>query len=112
MNINELDMLLDLIAETENRQNAAVLFQVRQILQKCHAARFITDDGEVRQVLGTLPVTKDGMVVGCEAVVFGPGGEECLTHVRDCALALDVEVFDGQRTRKAWAWNECTGKRR
>ena len=35
-----------------------------KLLRECHAAGFITDSGEVRKVLGTLPLTRDGVIVG------------------------------------------------
>lgn len=42
----------------------------------------IDDKGKVRKVLGTLPVTKDNVVVGEGAVVVGPCGHEIKVNVR------------------------------
>ena len=40
-------------------------------VEKCKAAGFIDERGEVRKVLGTLPVTEDGCVIGHRATVWG-----------------------------------------
>lgn len=39
------------------------------LLDQCRAAGFIGEDGKVRKVLGTLPLTADGCVVGLGAVL-------------------------------------------
>lgn len=118
MTLEEIIDALDEAAEDGTTTVSVAVGQAISMLLDAHQRNFITDDGKVREMCkqhdgkpSVLPVTRDGMIVGCEAMVYGPGGKECLTHTRDCALALDVEVFDGQRTRAAWAWNECTGKR-
>lgn len=41
-----------------------------KLLRECHAAGFITDSGEVRKVLGTLPLTADGAIVTPDGFVW------------------------------------------
>lgn len=49
------------------KETADALRDTASILAQCRAAGFIDADGNVRKVLGTLPFTADGCVVG----VFG-----------------------------------------
>jgi len=44
---------------------------LQQQASECRAAGFIDDAGNVRKVLGTLPLTVDGAVVGNGSVVWG-----------------------------------------
>ena len=49
-------------------ESLASVIALRAIVDQCRAAGFIDDAGNVRKVLGTLPLTADGMVAGagCE----------------------------------------------
>ena len=49
-------------------ESLASIIALREIVDQCRAAGFIDDAGNVRKVLGTLPLTADGMVAGagCE----------------------------------------------
>ena len=42
-----------------------------KLIDEAHAAGFITDEGKVRKVLGTLPITADGCVIGHGALIHG-----------------------------------------
>ena len=44
--------------------------QAARILRAAHAAGFVTDQGEVRKVLGTLAVTADGCILGVESTAY------------------------------------------
>lgn len=41
-----------------------------KIVRDCHRAGFVTDAGEVRKVLGTLPITADGAIAGHGGIVW------------------------------------------
>ena len=44
--------------------------KAEETVQQCRAANFIDDIGAVRKVLGTLPLTEDGCVVGLNAKLW------------------------------------------
>lgn len=70
MSINELIDTIEDAADLYDDDSAgacgasARLSEAARILRDAHKAGFITDDGQVRKVLGTLPLTADGCVVG------------------------------------------------
>ena len=49
----------------------AAIVRALQAARTPPAGHIIDDAGEVRKVLGTLPVTADGCVIGTNATVFG-----------------------------------------
>ena len=59
-------------------ESLASIIALREIVDQCRAAGFINDAGNVRKVLGALPVTEDGCVVGACAEVW-PKNDERLS---------------------------------
>jgi hypothetical protein len=47
-------------------------------IEKCKAAGFIDDKGEVRKVLGTLPTTADNHIVGANCTIWHPKHGACV----------------------------------
>jgi hypothetical protein len=67
VNIEELDKLASHLmpsAARLMREAATELRRLRALESEAIAAGFIGEDGEVRKVLGTLPLTADGCIVG------------------------------------------------
>ena len=61
-------------AEQAARERVTVLDAT---IDKCRAAGFLTPEGEAKKVLGTLPLTADGYVVGNGGRFWSPGGTAC-----------------------------------
>jgi len=64
----------------------------------------LTDDGKVRKVLGTLPLTADGCVVGEDAVCWRDKSRSLTGEVRQDSLVLCWGVYEmgnGIRTSAA-----------
>lgn len=72
------------IIATQSPIQSEVLLQELASLQAtidlCRERGFITPEGEVRKVLGTLPVTKDGVYVGWGATLYCPSGHKNNHH--------------------------------
>lgn len=49
-------------------------------ISQCRAAGFLDENGAVRKVLGTLPVTADGCIVVWGAVIYCPHGGKITVH--------------------------------
>ena len=47
-------------------------------VEKCKQAGFIDDKGEVRKVLGTLPLTADNRIVGSNCIIWHPKHGACV----------------------------------
>lgn len=59
MSETKVQRLIRVLCESDGDEE----YEAADIIRKAHAAGFVTDDGEVRAVIGTLPVTADGYVV-------------------------------------------------
>lgn len=72
----------------------------------------LTDDGKVRKVLGTLPMTAEGWVVGMNAAVWSKNGEKCELFVREHAWGQVKLIVDtGERVRDEYPIAECYSTR-
>jgi hypothetical protein len=71
------DVGADMLASNSDYSEVA---EAARLLRECHAAGFISDDGEARKVLGTLPLTADGVMFSYGKVyVHGfQGGVPCI----------------------------------
>lgn len=60
-------------------ESLASIIALREIVDQCRASGFVDTAGNVRQVLGVLPLTGDGCVVGSGAELFRTdgGGHPC-----------------------------------
>ena len=58
------------LTPNEADQIAALLTRQQADLDLCRAAGFIDAEGKVRTVLGTLPLTADGFVIGIDGSVW------------------------------------------
>jgi NTP pyrophosphatase (non-canonical NTP hydrolase) len=67
---NELDKRL---MEAEKQLAAA-----NATVEKCKAAGFIDEQGNVRKVLGTLPITADNCIVGSNCTIWHPKHGACV----------------------------------
>lgn len=80
------DVFMDwrnVVDDARKLDHSAELVRLRSLEWKAKAAGFIDEKGEVRQVLGTLPLTADGMVAGmkCELWAdFAPAGVDAPTQ--------------------------------
>ena len=52
----------------------------------------LTDDGIVRKVLGTLPLTKDGVVMGTDARMYLDSGAEVKPNVFICQIPTPIDM--------------------
>jgi hypothetical protein len=59
--------------------------RIIEILEKCLAAGFIIDSGEVRKVLGTLPLTADDVICGIGSIVYTDQGTAWQACVHNAA---------------------------
>ena len=96
MKIDELIDMLELAPTADDETEAA------RLLRECCAAGFITDAGEVRKVLGTLPVTADGCIACQDSVIWHPTDGACYP-VPD-GLNVSAKVYGGARLVPT---NEC-----
>ena len=62
MNIDEIISACDFVSQHWQSDEVPQLIEAVRILRECKAAGFVTAEGEVRKVLGTLPLTADGCV--------------------------------------------------
>jgi hypothetical protein len=92
---NELDAISALLTYVNEGPDGTVLATAARILRECRAAGFITEDGEVRKVLGTLPVTADGYVACQDCVIWHPTDGACYP-VPD-GLNVSAKVYGGAR---------------
>jgi hypothetical protein len=61
-------------------------------VEKCKAAGFIDEQGEVRKVLGTLPITADGAIANADSYVYHPSQIESAV-VKELSVASMHDSF-------------------
>lgn|GEM_PF-2603664 len=94
------------LAAGETESVLSELTRLREIESNAKAAGFIGADGKVRKVLGTLPVTKDGCIVGDGSRVFfftysRFGGEEITLEWDVSGAGDNIPTVEFYSTREA-----------
>jgi hypothetical protein len=79
------------VAVTLAMEAAKQLAAANATVDKCKAAGFIDEQGNVRKVLGTLPITADGVVVGCPGLgnvltLYAKSGNEGKVNRRSASV--------------------------
>lgn len=99
MNTRELiDKLNDAANHPGKYLDDVLMRWAASILHDCLAAGFVTEDGKVRKVLGTLPLTADGFLAGSAAELWWRDSEEERTrHI----MVLPCNVSDCYSTPEA-----------
>jgi hypothetical protein len=91
---------------------AQTIKEARDVIAACYAAGFLDDAGNVRKVLGTLPVTADGVIVCPGAVVWphpdvqvdGEEGGVVEYGIRDDAMGYEISGSE-------WEPSKCYASR-